>query len=120
MLRITLHDSARELRLKLEGKLSGPWVQELRQCWSTASSITGERSTTVDLDEVDFIDPDGQLLLAEMHGQGVAFHAVRPFISSLLREICGSAQCATVEDKPAPKRDALFRTRQHGRHPRTV
>src|ERR1017187_41000 len=38
MLKITLHDSAREFRLKLEGRLSGPWVNELEQCWKTASS----------------------------------------------------------------------------------
>ena len=30
MLRITIHDSARSITFKLEGKLAGPWVSELR------------------------------------------------------------------------------------------
>ena len=64
MLKITLHDSSRELRFKLEGKLSGPWVGELQQCWRTAASATSGRSTVVDLGEVDFVDCDGQSLLA--------------------------------------------------------
>src|SRR6516162_1188194 len=60
MLKITLHDSAGEFRLKLEGRLSGPWVRELEQCWKTASSTTHGRKTVVDLGEVDFVDPPGQ------------------------------------------------------------
>lgn len=120
MLKITLHDSAKELRLKLEGRLSGPWVQELRLCWYTASSTTSGRPTVLDLDEVDFIDPEGQTLLLQMHRQGVAFQAARPFIRGLLQEICESSQCATVEDKPAPNRDAILITRPPGHHSRTV
>jgi ABC-type transporter Mla MlaB component len=65
MLKITLHDSAREFRLKLEGRLSGPWVKELEQCWKTASSTTQDRKTVVDLGEVDFVDPAGETLLAQ-------------------------------------------------------
>src|ERR1039457_3418449 len=64
MLKITLHDSAGEFRLKLEGRLSGPWVNELEQCWKTASSTTHDRKTVLDLGEVDFVDPAGESLLA--------------------------------------------------------
>ena len=80
MLKITLHDSARELRLKLEGRLSGLWVHELEQCWQTASSTTQGRKTVVDLGEVDFVDPAGESLLARMHAQGVELVAVTPLI----------------------------------------
>jgi anti-anti-sigma regulatory factor len=66
MLKITLHDRAGELRLKLEGRLSGPWVNELEQCWKTASSTTQGRKTVLDLGEVDFVDPAGESLLAHM------------------------------------------------------
>ena len=67
MLKITLHDSSEELRFKLEGKLAGLWVGELQQCWRTASSTTQGRNTIVDLRDVDFVDPEGQSLLAEMY-----------------------------------------------------
>ena len=66
MLKITLHDSADEFRLCLEGKLSGPWVGELRQCWQTASSTTQGRRTVLDLREVDFVDAAGESLLCDM------------------------------------------------------
>lgn len=107
MLKITLHDSAGEFLLKLEGKLSGPWVQELEQCWKTASSTTEGRKTVVDLVEVDFVDPQGELLLCEMHARGVEMQAVTPLICSILKEVCRTPPCGRVERKagsagPAP------------------
>jgi hypothetical protein len=107
MLKITLLDSSSELRFRLEGKLAGPWVTELRQCWQTASSTTAGRQTVVDLRDVDFVDGDGQGLLGEMHGYGVQLHANTPLIRSLLDEICRTSGCATVEEQPASRSDAF-------------
>ena len=99
MLKITLHDSAGEFRLKLEGRLTGAWVHELEQCWKTASSTTQGRRTVVDLEEVDFVDPAGQILLSDMHSQGVEMVAVTPLICSVLKEVCQAPACARVESK---------------------
>jgi len=99
MLKITLHDSAGEFRLKLEGRLSGLWVQELEQCWKTASSTTRGRKTVVDLGEVDFVDLAGQNLLSQMYSHGVKMEAVSPLICAVLKEICQSPPYGTVERK---------------------
>jgi hypothetical protein len=101
MLKITIHDSAGELRFQLEGRLGGAWVPELRQCWRTASSTTGGRRTILDLREVDFMDPSGQALVAEMYHEGVRVEAETP----LIQELC--AGCGTVERKPAGRPDAF-------------
>jgi anti-anti-sigma regulatory factor len=97
MLKITLHDSALEFRLKLEGRLSGLWVRELEQSWKTASSTTHGRKTVLDLAEVDFVDPDGESLLASMHAEGVELVGVTPLICAVLQEICRAPACGTVE-----------------------
>jgi len=120
MLKITLHDSSRELRLKLEGRLSGPWVRELQQCWLTAASATAGRGTVVDLEEVDFVDGEGQALLAEMHGSGVRLVARTPLIRSLLEEISDGACCGTVEEKRAHSHDAFVRSDSTGPDPRAL
>jgi len=106
MLRITLHDSARELRIKLEGKLSGPWVEEVRQCWQTASSTTAGRPISLDLSDVDFVDGGGQALLSEMHRQGVRCKAATPLIQALVDEGIRAGGCATVEEQTAASPDA--------------
>jgi len=118
MLKITLYDGARELRLRLEGKLSGPWVAELRQCWQTASSTTQGRKTVVDLQEVDFVDAEGQSLLADLHREGVRLVAATPFMQALLGEVARVCGCGRVKENPR-RSDALVRS--HTRpNPRAV
>jgi len=95
MLKITLHDTAGEFRLRLEGKLAGLWVRELGQCWQTAASTTVGRKTVLDLREVDFVDQEGEALLGCMSRAGVRFQTATPFMKDVV------ARCATVEDKPA-------------------
>jgi ABC-type transporter Mla MlaB component len=120
MLKITLHDSAEELRFRLEGRLSGAWVTELRQCWQTAQSTTRERKTTLDLGEVDFVDADGQSLLKDMHQRGVIFNAVTPLMRELVLEIEREARCATVEEDPARRSDVLLTSHPAARHRRAL
>jgi anti-anti-sigma regulatory factor len=100
MLKITLLDSAAELRFQLEGRLAGAWVNELRQCWTTAASTTAGRAAIVDLREVDFVDAPGELLLADMHRAGVRLEAITPLIRAVVQGICTGPCCARVEEKP--------------------
>lgn len=107
MLKVTLHDSAKELRFRLEGRLSGAYVAELRQCWLTARSTIGGRRTTLDLREVDYVDGDGETLLREMGQEGVEFTAVTPLIREMVQEIERACRCATVEEAPAGRSHAV-------------
>lgn len=118
MLKITILDSAREMRFRLEGRLSGPWVAELRQCWQTAASTTANRATVADLREVDFVDDDGRDLLADMHRAGVRLQAVTPLIQSVVEEACGAPVYGRVESvRPA---DAVLRADSSGSGSSTV
>ena len=92
MLRITIYDSAREFRLRLEGRLAGPWVREVEMCWQTALSVVGGRAVVVDLRDVDFVDDAGERLLAAMHQRGTQFLAARPMTAHLIREITGAPE----------------------------
>ncbi len=67
MLKITTRREAGGLVFQLEGKLAGPWVQELEHCWRSAPDT---RQSCVDLSSVTFIDADGKALLGQMHREG--------------------------------------------------
>jgi len=67
MLKITTRREAGALVFQLEGKLAGPWVQELERCWRSAP---GTQQSCVDLSSVTFIDADGEALLGQMHREG--------------------------------------------------
>ncbi len=84
MLRITeIADGGPDVLLKLEGKLRGPWVEELsRVC---AGLSRGEpRAVRLDLSAVTFLDEAGTRLLRELMRGGVAVTA-SGFVAELLR-----------------------------------
>jgi hypothetical protein len=75
MLKITTRTDAGTVILKLEGRLAGPWVEELNRCWREAAD-SRRSSVLVDLTGVTFIAPEGKALLARMWRQGAKFHAM--------------------------------------------
>ena len=92
MLRIAIHDHPRALTFQLEGKLAGPWVRVLEECWQSA--VTGRRKPTrrVDLTGVTFIDAAGRACLAALHRQGAEFVAADCLTKAVVAEImCSSA-----------------------------
>jgi anti-anti-sigma regulatory factor len=70
MLKISLNNDSELTVLKLEGRLSGPWVGELERTWSDVTSKTPVGSVVVDLSDVTFIDSEGKKLLRRMFRQG--------------------------------------------------
>jgi hypothetical protein len=48
MLRIFIHEHVPVTSFVLEGKLIGPWVQELERCWEDALATNASRTMFVD------------------------------------------------------------------------
>lgn len=67
MLRITLVESSNEaVRLRVEGRLIGQWVEELRKTCDL-QALSGGIGLTVDLADVSFADAAGIELLKELN-----------------------------------------------------
>jgi outer membrane protein len=86
MLRIYIDRSPESTTLRLEGKLAGPWVNELEHCWQDVLA-TPRKSLRVDLHDVTFVAAEGKALLARMHKQGVELIAAGPMTRSIVEEI---------------------------------
>ena len=87
MLKITIDIEGKRANLELEGRLAGPWVEELRDCWQRARS--DDRQINVVLKQVTFIDGAGRQLLAEMHRQGAVLAAEGCMTKAIVEEIIG-------------------------------
>jgi len=87
MLRITIHDDPESLTFQLEGRLAGPWVQELADCWRSAAARKQRPVHRFDLTGVTFIDAAGKEFLAARHVQGGEFVAVGCLMKALVAEI---------------------------------
>jgi outer membrane protein TolC len=89
MLRITTEKKRGKTILSVEGRLAGPWVAALEQCWRTRAP---EEKFSVDLCGVSFIDAAGKVLLKEIHQQGGRLIAEGCLNQAIVQEIEGSAE----------------------------
>lgn len=87
MLRITANDNPRVLTFRLEGRLEGPWVGELEQCWRNLLNGANRPTVRVDLTGVTYIDAAGKARLTEMHEQGAEFIAGDCLTMAIVDEI---------------------------------
>ena len=121
MLRITVHDKPGALTFQLEGRLAGPWVRVLEECWKNAlagqlqaildtacpscgltrcwpHALARQREATlrVDLTGATAIDAAGRACLAALHGRGAEFIAAdcltRAVVAEITRSPSGGAQ----------------------------
>ena len=87
MLRITAEKRDSVWVLKLEGKLQGEWVRELRRAWQGLLDTASPTTLRVELADVQFVDLAGKVLLAEMHRDGVEIIARGSLASAICDDI---------------------------------
>ena len=87
MLRIYIHDEMPVTSFVLEGKLVGPWVQELEKGWESAWAAHPSRMMLVDLADVSFIDSEGRALLSRMRQKGVKLLSNGVLINAIVADI---------------------------------
>lgn len=73
MLKIIVSNTNSRTIFVLSGRLAGPWVEELRECWLKQEIDVAP--CHVDLREVTFIDEAGATLLAQMSRGGATIQA---------------------------------------------
>ena len=95
MLRITIHENTESLTFQLEGRLAGPWVQVLEECWQSALASQREPILRVDLTGVTFIEEAGKACLAALHRQGAKFVAADCLTKAVVAEITQAPAPAT-------------------------
>jgi anti-anti-sigma regulatory factor len=113
MLKITGQKDAvpASISITLEGRLAGPWVEELNAYWCQISG-NRQRIAVIDLTGVTFIDADGKALLTRLWQQGAELRAAGCLTRCVVEEIMGSGRvdssCSTkkveVQDKVEKKR----------------
>jgi anti-anti-sigma regulatory factor len=89
MLKISqIGPDTRTVTLRLEGRIVGPWVAELQH--SCQGVLTGDRSLTLHLADVEFMDAPGVALLSSLRARGVSLLYCPPFAAEQLKAIANS------------------------------
>jgi outer membrane protein len=90
MLRITTETKRGRLTLSVEGRLAGPWVAALEQCWRELQAASPSQKFSINLRGVSFIDNAGKVLLKEMHRLGGELIAEGCLNQAIVNEIVES------------------------------
>src|SRR5205809_578541 len=90
MLRITTEKRRGKVFLGVEGKLAGPSVATLEQCWRELHASSPREKFHVNLCGVSFIDAAGKVLLKEIHRQGGQLIAEGCLNQAIVNEIVAS------------------------------
>jgi anti-anti-sigma regulatory factor len=86
VLRISVnHRSQTDICLQLEGRIIGPWVEELRRL--SEDALAQGKKVTLDLEKVWFVDQLGITLLQDLAQKQVPQLNCSPFVSQQLKEV---------------------------------
>ena len=92
MLRISTEKKKGRTVVSVEGRLSGPRVAMLEQCWRELRANAPDDKYHVNLCGVTFIDGAGKVLLKAMHSEGAQLLAEGCLNQAIVREITSHAK----------------------------
>src|ERR1700677_2939422 len=86
MLRITVVESSKlAVTLRVEGRITGPWVEELRTACNV-HTFPDDVQLSLELADISFADAAGIDLLRELRSRGVGLIRATPFLAEQLKE----------------------------------
>jgi outer membrane protein TolC len=87
MLKISFSEIPTEEKWILDGRLTEPWVRELRTSWKRNHRTAKERACIVDLKEITFVDKSGERLLRAMVREGAQCVTSGIYIKHILENL---------------------------------
>ena len=87
-LRITFQETKSAVEMKLEGRVAGPWANELDRVWAETAPKVLSKKLIIDLHNITYADLAGKRVLQRIFAQtNATFVAVSPSSQFLVEEI---------------------------------
>jgi hypothetical protein len=99
VLKITFTETPTERRWVVHGRLAGPWAAELGLTWRDARRESDTRRCIVELNNVTFIDRNGEAVLMELMSQGAEFIARGLYTKELIGNLHSVAKAKSDEER---------------------
>jgi hypothetical protein len=93
MFKITIVDTPTQRKLVVEGKLSGPWVDELRTTWTNASRDLDGRKGVIDVSSLTVISREGEDAIFDLMKQGAKFSCAGILTRHVLKGLARRCRC---------------------------
>jgi hypothetical protein len=80
------------MEMRLEGRVAGPWAEELNRVWVETAPQLASRKLTIDLHNVTYADAKGKSILRAIYAQTKAvLVASTPWTQFLAAEIAANS-----------------------------
>ena len=87
-LKITIQNNDSGIGMTLEGRVAGPWVAELNRAWVETAPHLGDKTLSINLQNVIYADAPGKQVLREIYAKTHAkLIASSPWAQYLAEEI---------------------------------
>ena len=97
-MRITIQDTADAVEMKLEGRVAGPWANELDRVWTETAPRAASKRLVIDLHNVTYADANGKQVLRDIYAQTHAeLVATTPWTQFLAEEVTANKAAAIEE-----------------------
>jgi hypothetical protein len=93
MFKISIVETRTQRKLVVEGKLSEPWVDELRTTWRNASRDLDGRKVVIDLSSLTVISREGEDVIFDLMQQGAKFSCAGILTRHVLKGLARKCQC---------------------------
>jgi hypothetical protein len=93
MFKISIVDTPSQRRLVVEGRLSDPWVDELRGTWRSASRDLDDRKLLIDLSSLTVISREGEDAIFDLMKQGAKFSCAGILTRHVLKGLARRCRC---------------------------
>jgi hypothetical protein len=97
MFKISIVDTRTQRRLVVEGRLSKPWVDELRSTWRNASRDLEGRKVVIDLSSLTVISREGEDAIFDLMKQGAKFSCAGILTRHVLKGLARRCQCTPAK-----------------------
>jgi anti-anti-sigma regulatory factor len=93
MFRISMVDTPAQRRLVVEGKLSDPWVTELRTTCKSAMRDLEGRKLVIDLSSLTVISREGEDAIVDLMKEGAKFSCAGVLTRHVLKRLARRCRC---------------------------
>jgi hypothetical protein len=93
MFKISIVDTPSQRRLVVEGKLSDPWIEELRATWRDARAGVDGRKLVIDVSALTVISREGECAIFDLMEQGAKFSCVGVLTRHVVNRLARQCHC---------------------------
>ncbi|HEV3304861.1 MAG TPA: hypothetical protein VGZ91_00360 [Candidatus Sulfotelmatobacter sp.] len=93
MFKISIVDTPSRRKLVVEGRLSPPWIDELRTSWRNASRDLDGRTLLIDLSSVTVMSREGEDAVFDLMKQGAKFSCAGILTRHVLKGLARRCRC---------------------------